>query len=80
MDNDTPSKPAFLKIQDTILNLTNCVSFKFKDDEPNTVLVETRLKVHIFPYTFAEDAKSTMRQIVRTIEDAGYKVPAVREP
>jgi hypothetical protein len=83
MNNDRANKPAFIKIQDTIVNLTNCVSFKLaeseSEDPPNTVLVETPLKVHVFVHSLPVQAEATMRQIERSIQDAGYKLPVVRE-
>lgn len=82
MSEETPTAPAFIKIQDTVLELTGCVSFKIADGDgdyqPNTLLVETRLTTHAFGFDSEAQAKSAMRQIESTIHSAGHEMPHVR--
>jgi hypothetical protein len=82
MDNDSNSASAFIKIQDVIFELTGCVSFKISDGAGgfpmNTVLVETRQKIHPFCFLTESEAKAAMRCIESSIQDAGYALPEIR--
>jgi len=80
MSTDIP-KPAFIKIQDTVLELTGCVSCKITDghgDFPeHTVLVETRQRIHPFCFLTEADAKAAMRRIESAIQSAGHEMPRI---
>ena len=75
--------PLFVSIKGTMLDLTQCISFRVEESPDNPedsddefeLVVETRHHVHHFRFTSREEAIDFLNSIRLRLRGAGHEVP-----